>query len=162
MIYAQADIEVDHTSPQHGNAIPMATPASVPPRCFRPVLTILRFHVPQDGGITQQLNDITGSVEQLHRAFVEHQRNTDARLVALDECIRGLGPGSSRSTNNPQREVPNPRGSRKDSSANYLRVCLPCSRQAPCRSCSIGVHTQARTDHIWLQQDRCTSSTPIP
>ncbi|RPD52503.1 hypothetical protein L227DRAFT_568553 [Lentinus tigrinus ALCF2SS1-6] len=77
-----------------------------------------------NGGFNEQLERIYVSMARLHQSILEHQRITDARLVALDEHIRdmrdmgGRGDVSARGTSQPSRQP------RKDSSANYLRRCL--------------------------------------
>lgn len=75
----------------------------------------------QAEGIHVQLERIYEGMGQLQQSLREHQRATDARLVALDDFVRGLRddpPSGSRQ----QNTIRTTTQSRKDSSANYLRV----------------------------------------
>lgn len=94
--------------------------------CIRPKLEVFQQHSRPAGDVYEQLSQITTSVTQLHKYIIEQQRITDARLVALDQFIRGLSTTGDR---NGQRDTPF-RGSsptdkpKKDSSANYIRVSM--------------------------------------
>ena len=75
------------------------------------------------GGMLEQLQRIYTSMTRLHHALLEHQRTTDARLIALDEHVRDLQGVRGSRPHEPAREIAqSARQVRKDSSANYLRV----------------------------------------
>ena len=85
-------------------------------------------------GLREQLERIMASMSHLHQSLIEHQRVTDARLIALDDRIRDLQSGGSserptgneHQTNTSGRPLRADRQPSKDSSANYLRVSDLC------------------------------------
>lgn len=89
------------------------------------ILILNQLELDLGGEIHGQLERLFISMTRLHQAFLDHQRSTDARLIALDQHIRDLqNVGVTREDEPAQGTLRPARQIGKDSSANYLRVSV--------------------------------------